>query len=292
MQPVNGSPGVPHLKSAEFDKIRRLAYDRFGLNLKPGKEELVAARLSKELHRGSFRSFEEYYAHVVADSTGESLGALIDALTTSFTGFLRESTHFDFLKETVIPQMKKRKRIRLWCAACSTGEEPYTLVLTLLDALGGIPCPDIRILATDISGRALQTAARGIYPEDRFAQVPENWKRRYLLRGRATAEGYYRIRPEIRKMVEFRRLNLIEDYFHWNRFPVIFCRNVMIYFDSVTRRTVVTRMLKWLEPGGYLFVGHSESLASGKFPLEYVRPAVYRKSPNAVPEKMQRQVTA
>jgi chemotaxis protein methyltransferase CheR len=268
---------VPALCPGEFDKIRRLAFDKFGLDLKPGKEELVLSRLGRRLRDGGYRSFSEYYEHVVNDQTGESLIALIDSLATNYTSFFREAGHFEFLQSRVLPALRHRPEISMWCAAAATGEEPYSLVFTLLESLGMKNAKRIRILATDISMRALEIAERGIYPTQRFERVPCALRQRYLLRGHGTAEGFCRIRPELRQRIEFRRLNLIEPFTQPDRFPVIFCRNVMIYFNQETKRDVVARLLELLEPGGYLFVGHAESLGARDFPLDYVQPAVYRK---------------
>ena len=265
---------LPRLKPRDFERVRELAAREFGLDLKPGKEELVSARLGKRLREGGFGSFDDYFEHVRRDRTGESLVALIDALTTNYTSFLREPSHFDCLRDQVLPALGARREISLWCAAAATGEEPYTLAFVLLEALRGPARPAVRILATDISTRALGQAAQGIYSEQRLAGLPQKWRGQYFQR---EAGGGWRVRPEVRRLIEFRRLNLIDRYRLGRRFPVIFCRNVMIYFNTETRRQVVGRLIEHLEPGGYLFVGHSESLAGRDHPLHYVKPAVYQK---------------
>lgn len=270
-------PGFRPLKSYEFDQIRRLAHEKFGLDLRNGKEELVTARLGKRIRKAQFRSFEEYYQHVISDQTGEALVELIDSLTTNFTSFLREPAHFQFLVDTVLPSIRNRNQIDVWCAGCATGEEPYSLAFTLLDVLQGSAKPQIRILATDISTRALETAAAGIYAAGRFAEFPKLWLSRFLLRGNGAWEGAYRVKPEVRALIEFRRLNLIEPITNLPKFPVISCRNVMIYFDKDTQQSVVNKLTEWIEPGGYLFIGHSESLTGVKHHLQYVQPAIYRK---------------
>jgi chemotaxis protein methyltransferase CheR len=216
---------------------------------------------------------------VVADRTGEALVGLIDALTTNYTSFLREPAHFDYLRREALPRWLSRREVRIWCAACATGEEPYTIAFTLADALGAAATPEVRIVASDISTRALETASRGVYASDRFAAAPAGWRKRYLLTGRGAADGYYRVRPEVRERIEFRRINLIEEYSHARPFAAVFCRNVMIYFNRETRQQVLRRLLDWLEPEGCLFVGHSETLAGHDLPLDYVQPALYRKRP-------------
>ena len=262
------------LKPAEFDKIRRLAYDKFGLDLKNGKEELVAARLGKLMRGQAFPSFSAYYDHVVADRTGEALIQMIDALTTNHTSFLREAPHFQFLEQAVNSEFQGVSTLRIWSAACSTGEEPYSIAFYLLNA--GLAFSGYRILATDISMRALQKAQRAVYPAERFDQVPQPWCRRFLLQGEGNWKGWYRVKPEITNTVEFRRLNLMEPIRDADKYHVIFCRNVMIYFDRKTQTEVVNRLSACLEPGGYLFVGHSESLSGVEHSLTYCQPAIYR----------------
>lgn len=265
------------LSDREFQRIRELAHRKFGLDLKQGKQQLVAARLGKKLRSGGFGSFSEYFDYVIEDDTGEALIGMIDALTTNFTSFLREPSHFDFLRERVLPGLAGRDRIDIWSAAGATGEEPYTLVFVVLDALGDGARHKLHVLATDISTRALETARKGIYPAERFEGIPAEWRRRFLLRGEGNWQGHYRVKPEVRSQVEFRRLNLVETISHVHPFPAIFCRNVMIYFDKPTQQKVISQMAQWLEPEGYLFIGHSESLTAVEHSLEYVRPAVYRK---------------
>lgn len=279
---ITGAMDVPvrALTGRDFDAIRRLAYDRFGLDLKPGKEELVSARLGKKIREGSFGSYSEYVDFVVSDTTGEALIGLIDALTTNFTSFFREQAHFEFLRKVAIPELKQKRPLDVWCAASSTGEEPYSLAFTLQDELDGLSGPPFRILATDISTRALDLARAAVYPADRFEQPAAPWLRKYLLRGEGKWHGHYRVKPEMRKMVEFQRLNLIEPISHQRQFSLIFCRNVMIYFDKLTQEAVVKKLTDWLEPGGYLFVGHAESLTGVQHQLRYVQPAVYTKRPD------------
>ncbi|MBZ5590873.1 MAG: protein-glutamate O-methyltransferase CheR [Acidobacteriia bacterium] len=276
--PVDPQPGVRPLTDREFEKISRLAYEKFGLELKPGKQELVSARLGKKVRAAGFRSFEQYYQSVVADSTGESLIQLIDALTTNFTDFMREPAHFDFLRNEALAGWAKRDRVRIWSTACSTGEEPYSIAFALLDALGNASRPRLEIVATDISSRALQHAHRGIYQAARLANLPAAWQRAFLLRGDGKWQGQYRVKPEVAGLVQFRRLNLIEPFSHPEPFSVILCRNVMIYFDRPTQQKLVRQLASQLEPGGYLLIGHSESLTGIDHPLSYVRPTIYRRS--------------
>jgi chemotaxis protein methyltransferase CheR len=268
-------PASEELSQREFDQISELAYKSCGIDLKNGKQELVQARLGKKIRQGQFASFKQYYDHVVADKSGEELIALLDALTTNFTSFLREAVHFEFLRKTILPGLTGE--IRVWSAACSTGEEPYTIAFSLLEELGLPATPRIHILATDISSKALAAAERGAYEADRFKEFPVDWPRKYLLRGADRWEGWYRVKPSIRRTIEFRRFNLMEALRPSKLFQVIFCRNVMIYFDKETQQRLVNRFASCLVPGGYLLIGHSESLTGLQHPYEYVKPAVYRK---------------
>jgi chemotaxis protein methyltransferase CheR len=276
------------LTAAEFRQISDLAYQRFGLDLKRGKEALVAARLGKKLRKLGFASFAEYHRHVLADSTGDALIELIDALTTNHTSFLRERAHFEFLARALNEEFRDVSKPRVWSAACSSGEEPYSIAMCLAEASSKSAARDFHILATDISTRVLDMARRGVYPAARFDDVPEPWRRAHLLRGRAEADGFYKIKPQLAQHIEFARLNLIEPFPQRAAFHVIFCRNVMMYFDKPTQQNIVQRLSGCLEPGGYLFVGHSESLTGVNHALEYVRPATYRNQKAEVEPKIWR----
>lgn len=268
------SPAPVPLGAPVFEKFRRLAYDKFGLNLTAAKHELVAARLGRKLRELKIPSYEAYYDHVVADRTGESLIALIDALSTNHTSFLREASHFDFLIAHVLPGLRKRASIDVWSAPCSSGEEPYSIALTLLEQLGVPPRPALRIRATDISTKALGIAKKGAYTADRLGSIPLPLIKKYF---KQTGPGSFQISADIRRMIEFERVNLIEPMRGGHSFPIIFCRNVMIYFDKPTQERVVANLSQFLEPGGYLLIGHSESLMGVKHSFEYVQPAIYRK---------------
>jgi chemotaxis protein methyltransferase CheR len=267
------------LKASEFRQISELVYQRFGLDLKKGKEALVAARLGKRLRQKGIKSFADYYRHVLDDSTGEALIELIDSLTTNHTSFMRERAHFEFLARAAKEEFREIPTLEIWCAASSTGEEPYSIAMCLSEALGkGAENRrrGFRILATDISTRVLAHAQRRIYLAERFKELPDTWRRAYLLRGEGESKGSYKIKPDLAGRVEYQRLNLIEPFPHRRRFHVIFCRNVMMYFDKATQQDIVRRLGACLEPGGYLFVGHSESLTGVEHDLKYVRPATYR----------------
>lgn len=267
------------LKANEFRLISQLAYERFGLELKKGKEALVAARLGKWLRKGGFQSFDDYYRHVLADKTGDALVGLIDSLTTNHTSFLREKAHFEFLTRAVNEEFRDVATLEIWSAACSSGEEPYTIAMCLTDTLARAPGRprDFRIMATDISTRVLAIAKRGVYDAERFRELPDSWRKAFLLRGAGECKGLFKLKPDLAGHISFDRLNLIEPFNHRRVFQVIFCRNVMMYFDKTTQQDIVRRLSACLEPGGYLFVGHSESLTGVEHELKYVRPATYRK---------------
>lgn len=263
------------LTGKEFEQIRHLAYNKFGLDLKSGKEELVSARLGKLIRRGGFRSFSAYFEHVNSDATGNAMIEMIDALTTNHTSFFREPSHFDFLKAALQDEFRSTPVLRIWSAACSTGEEPYSIALCLSEA--GRPPSAFQIVATDISTRALAKAKAAIYPGERFSQLTDAWKKRCLIPCTGEQRGSWSMRPEVMSSIRFRRLNLIEPFPPEPPFHVIFCRNVMIYFDRQTQTGLVNRLATRLEPGGYLFVGHSESLNAIQHSLNYCMPAIYRK---------------
>lgn len=270
-------PEVITIGRKEFAAIAQLVRDRFGLDLKPGKEALVAARLGKYIRERGLAGFPAYLEQVRRDSSGAELSLLIDSLTTNYTSFLREPSHFEFLRQIILPQLAGRRSFTIWSAGCATGEEPYSIAFCLADALGPEVTSQVRIQATDISARALERASAGVYPKDRFADLPAPWLPRFLQKGQGRWAGYYRVCPKLRQMVVFQRLNLMEDFSRLEHVPLIFCRNVMIYFDKPTQENLVQRFADRLEPGGYLFVGHSEGLMSFRHGLDYVRPAIYRR---------------
>jgi chemotaxis protein methyltransferase CheR len=279
--PATEDTSFQPLRPGEFARIRRLAYETFGLDLPKGKETLVSARLGKYMLKSGCRSFDEYIDLVSADSTGDALILLIDALTTNHTSFFREIAHFDFIRRNILPGWQNRAGVDIWSAACSTGEEPYSIAMCVMDGLGKTAPGKVRILATDISTRVLETAEKGVYPADRFESLTQAQLRSYWLRGERDWTGWYRAKKDLRSLIEFRRLNLMEQIPGTGRFPLIFCRNVMIYFDKPTQEGVVDRLSACLEPGGYLLTGHSESLNGISHGLSYIQPAIYRKPPSS-----------
>ncbi|MGD0815354.1 MAG: protein-glutamate O-methyltransferase CheR [Verrucomicrobiota bacterium] len=261
--------------------IATLVYDRCRIRLHEGKDALIKARLGKRMRKHGFPGLPEYCDFLRTQADEEEFTKVIDALTTNFTNFLREAEHFKFLVEQALPSMppKGRKDFRIWSAASSSGEEPFTIGLYLSDhyppALGW----DWRIIASDISTKVLEQARQGIYPTERLDAVPRPWLHKYFQKGLGRWEGCCRVKPSITERVSFQQINLIESYTHPQPFEVIFCRNVMIYFDRPTQEQLVNRLCRFLVPQGYLLIGHSESLNGLNVPLRCLRPSIYQRSP-------------
>jgi chemotaxis protein methyltransferase CheR len=272
---------ILELRDTEFEKISRLVHSHCGIHLHDGKKELVKARLSKRIREGNFKSFADYYDYVKTGEGTDEFIAMIDSLSTNLTSFFREDGHFRALSRIVPALMlesggRGRPRLRLWSAGCSTGEEPYTMAVTALEAAQGAGA-DIRILAIDISTRVLQKARQGIYPADRVKSVPPDLLRKYFQVGQGNWAGHYRVKRDVRDLVSFERFNLMEPPAVGEPFDVIFCRNVMIYFDKKTQEGLVNRFHGRLAKGGYLFIGHSESLTGLSHTFTYLEPSLYRK---------------
>ncbi|MEJ5300863.1 MAG: protein-glutamate O-methyltransferase [Thermodesulforhabdaceae bacterium] len=274
------------LSDSLFRKFSELIYEAAGINIHEGKKPLLQARLSKRLRATGIKSFEDYYRYLTNPNNFAEFINFIDAISTNLTYFFREEQHFVFLEEVVLPELvyKKEKehdrRIRMWSAACSSGEEPYSIAMCVLEYLEKRPVKpgwDFKILATDISTRVLRLAISGVYSGERVQKVPPALRQKYFEKIRQNNEHVYQVSNKLKDVVVFRRLNLKEPYPFKGPFEVIFCRNVMIYFDKPTQQDIINRMASYLAPGGYFFVGHSESLAGLKHDLIYVRPAVYRK---------------
>jgi len=274
---MTAADAIATLEPTERDlsAIIAMVYERSGIALHRGKRELVTARLQKRVRAGGFPSFAAYLAHVKADRSGQAMTTLLDAIATNHTHFFRESKHFDILVEHV-DQLKARSRdaaVDGWSAACSTGEEPYTILMQLREA----GHESTRLLASDISTKALAKARAGVYPMARVADVPLPLLRRYFEKGLGEQEGLARVALSLRQQVDFRALNLLEIASLGRQFDFIFCRNVMIYFDKPIQQRVVTMLERHLKPGGCLFIAHSESLNGIVHGLEPLQPAVFRK---------------
>lgn len=259
----------PALGAPQFRALAEIAYGVAGIVLPPGKEGLVRSRLARRLRATGAESFARY-VELVRDPAAGELAEMIDALTTNKTDFFREPAHFELLAR-VAPAT--RGPLRIWSAGCSTGEEPYTLAMVLHDALPDLALRDVRVLATDVSARALAHARAGVYSAAAMRPVPAAQRRRHFARA---ADGW-EVGATLRSPVTFARLNLMAPWPMRGPFQAILCRNVMIYFDRATQQRLVQRFQELLAPGGHLFVGHSESLTGLDHRLTYVQPAVYRR---------------
>ena len=264
------------LSDRQFKNVSDIIYRECGIVLKSGKEALVRARLVKRLRALKMWDFGEYMKYLQSDHGSEELGLLVDVMTTNKTSFFREIAHFDFLGETVLPKLTGR-RLRFWSAACSSGEEPFSLAMFLLDRMPGLGSRDVKILATDISPTILGKARKATYEEGVLLGLPPTFLRKYFVKVKNGIPPVYQVSGDVKKMVRIARLNLLHSWPMKGSFNLIFCRNVMIYFDKLTQQGLINRFWEILEPGGYLFVGHSEGMSGIKHKFRYVQPATYVK---------------
>ncbi len=268
---------LARIDTETFDRFRCIVYEQAGISLGPHKEALVQARVAKRLRALGIHSYTEYLDLLEADETGGELTLFVDAICTNVTSFFREAHQFTFVTE----QMKRwlsegQRRFRFWSAACSSGEEPYSLAMTLLDAAEGYPDVDIRILATDISTKVLDRCLDACYSADRLGGVPVGWRDRFFVPMQVGHEQVFRVIPKVRDMVLFRRMNLATPPFPMNGpLDMVMCRNVMIYFDDPVRIALLNEAHRMLRPAGYLIVGHAESLTGIDTEFKYLRPAIY-----------------
>lgn len=264
------------LTEKQFKKISQLVYQLCGINLKDGKQALVRARLMKRLRALKMNSFDEYMNYLDQDKNHKELSYMVDVMTTNKTNFFREPEHFNYLCDYILPRTKSR-RMRFWTAACSSGEEPFSLAILLRENILDIDTRDVKILATDISMKMLEKARNSVYGEEVLRDVPPLLLQKYFTKIRTGSSIIYKVKDNIRKMVQLGWLNLMDPWPMKGPFNVIFCRNVMIYFDRPTQQRLINRLWELLEPGGHLFVGHSEGLSAVSHKFHYVRPAVYKK---------------
>ncbi|WP_378955266.1 CheR family methyltransferase [Pelosinus sp. sgz500959] len=262
----------------DFKKLITYIQKNYGINLSQ-KKNLIEGRLSNLLIEKGFDNFSEYLEYVFTDTTNLEITSLVNKLTTNHTFFMRETAHFTYFEKQVLPYLKiknKEKDLRIWSAGCSTGEEPYTLAMIIAEYFGKEKMFwDTKLLATDISVNALGIAEEGVYLFDTLNTLPKSWKLKYF---RQVNKDNYQVLDEIKREVIFRVFNLMDECFPFKqKFHVIFCRNVMIYFDHATKMRLINKFYEITEPGGYLFIGHSESIGRDETRYSYVMPAVYRK---------------
>jgi chemotaxis protein methyltransferase CheR len=270
----------PYTRS-DFNFLRRLANERTGIVVGEDKFDMFYARLSRRLRKLGLENFRDYCELVRKDASGEEVLELVNAITTNLTAFFRENHHFEFLAKQVVAEHLQRHPtshpLRVWSAGCSTGEEPYSIAISLLEALPGHRLGDLQILATDIDSNVLAKAASGVYPADRVSGISDTRLRRWFLRGKGGNNGTVKLKPEIRRHIRFGKLNLMENWQLEEPVDVIFCRNVIIYFGKEDKIRLMGKYANALESQGYLFIGHSESLFKISDRFELVGNTIYRK---------------
>lgn len=269
-----------NMTEEEFFRIQRFLKSRYGIDM-ANKREIVCGRLENYVRTKGFRNYTEYMNAVEKDFGGALEKDLVNILSTNHTFFMREFEHFDFLRKEVLPWLRQkeaaRKDLCIWCGAASTGQEPYMTAMLLMDFFGlEHTLWDTKVLATDISTDALKQAVDGVYTKEQVEALPETWKRRFLKNGPKT--GTYEISREVKDQVLFRQFNLMDPFPFKRKMHIIFLRNVMIYFDHETRRQLLKKVYDVMEPGGYLFIGRTETLDRNVIPLQMIQPSVFRKA--------------
>jgi chemotaxis protein methyltransferase CheR len=271
------------ISGRDYARLAKLIYDEAGIALGDSRKTMLEVRIKRRLKQLDLHSYGKYCDYLFTEhGLNEELVHLIDVVTTNKTDFFREPRHFDFLSEKALPELmvgaQNRRPIFIWSAGCSTGEEPYTLAIVLSEFALAHPGVTFRILATDISTRVLEKAAMGVYSADAIHPVPSALKPKYFMRGRQAGSNRVRVVPELRRLIEFRRLNFMDSDYRVNgKVDAIFCRNVIIYFDRPTQERILGHLARYLMPGGYLFVGHAETLHEMSLPLVPVAPSLYRR---------------
>ncbi len=267
------------LTDTEFKKFSELIYAQVGISLKSEKKELLNARLGKRLRITGIASFKDYYDFINQPEQREAeFINFLDSVSTNFTSFFREISHFDYLRKSVLPELAtKNREAFFWSSASSSGEEPYTLAMLLNDFRGNHPGFRYKILATDISTKVLNMARRGVYALEQTAKTPPEYLKKYFQKGVGRSAGRVKIKNELLRQVEFKRFNLMDNFPWQEKIDVIFCRNVMIYFDRQTQQRLVKKFYQCLKPGGYLFIGHSESISSLQHNFIQTEATTYKK---------------
>ncbi|MBI3351474.1 MAG: protein-glutamate O-methyltransferase [Nitrospirae bacterium] len=262
----------------EFKLFSALVYKESGIRLNDNKRALLVSRLSKRLRELGLDTFKEYYDQYLNNESDGELIQMLDLISTNKTSFFREPAHFDFLKKVILPSLSHLKQIKIWSSACSSGEEPYTIAMTLFDNVMNPNQWDFRILASDLSTRVLARAQSGIYDLDQVGEINSARAKLHFLRGTGENKGKIKVKPHLQNMITFNRINLMDERYRIkNNLDLIFCRNVMIYFDRETQQRLMKKFYHYLKPGGYLFIGHSESLQWLEHSFNYAAPTIYRK---------------
>ncbi len=261
-----------------FNELRNIVYEHSGINLNKTKEAMVASRIAKRMRILGITAHGDYLKYLLSDTSGDEISKFLDVISTNVTSFFREHEHFEYLAEKVTDWVRAgQKKIRIWSAASSTGEEPYTIVMTVLDAAANDSI-DFKILATDISTRVLAQAQSGEYLDDHMEKVPDHLKKKYFAKKKIADGCVYTASQTLKRCILFRRLNLSQTPFPMKgNLDAVFCRNVMIYFNNSTRGKLVGEIYRLLKPGGLLFTGHAESLTSLETQFKCLRPSIYQK---------------
>ncbi len=272
------------LTPADFQRLSNFIYNEYGIKMPPEKKVMLQSRLQKRLRALGIASYKDYIDFVFSKEGQQSeLYHMIDAVSTNKTDFFREPVHFDLLRDLILPEFthhhQAHARIKVWSAGCSSGEEVYTMAMVLHEFGLLNPIFDYYIFGSDISVRMLQAAATAVYPEEKIEVIPTTLKKKYFLRNKDTLKKTVRVVPLLRNKVKFGRLNFMDKTYQLNEtFDIIFCRNVLIYFDRQTQEEVINKLCTKLKPGGYFFLGHSESIMNMKLPLVQVKPTVFRRT--------------
>lgn len=267
------------LTEEEFIKFRDIVYKESCINLADVKKILLQSRLIKRLRFLNLNSFSDYYDYLIANYDDEKIN-FVNAITTNKTDFFRENDHFEFMKSYILPALeaKGEREIRIWSAGCSTGEEPYTIGITLFEYFKGRKAPLFKILATDIDTLVLEKGLEGVYTEEQVAAIEEKLLKEYFLKGKDDNKGFFKIKDFLKNIVSFRRLNLLaDDYPMKKKFDVIFCRNVIIYFDKDTQKKLFENFSRYLKDDGYLLVGHSENISNVTDKFYLAGRTIYKK---------------
>lgn len=271
-----------HLSDDEFNKLSSFIYKESGIRLPPVKKVMLQCRLQKRLRDLNLHSFKEYCDYLFSkDGVDSEIIHMLDVVSTNKTDFFREPTHFDFLTEHILSEYYrtvKGKSFKVWSAGCSSGEEPYTLAIVLSEFAEKHPSFDFSIWATDISTRILQSAVNAVYKEERVEIVPISLKKKYMLKSKDRSNPTVKMAAHIRNKVRFGRLNFMDEYYSVSEtFDVVFCRNVLIYFDRETQEQVINKLCAKIKSGGHLILGHSESILNMKLPLRQLKPTIYER---------------
>lgn len=264
----------PTLSDQEFKQFQSMIHGIAGISMSDAKKPLVSGRLAKRIRQRGLGSYGEYFRLISERGESTELQVAVDLLTTNETYFFREPKHFDFLRQQILPKARRGSPFRVWSAACSSGEEPYTIAMTLADGLGDEAW---EVVASDLSTRVLERAGSGHYAMERAEKIPRPYLTQYCLKGIGSQEGTFLVSRKLRERVKFMQLNLNDTLPRLGEFDVIFLRNVMIYFEMETKRQVVSRLLPMLKPGGYFIVSHSENLNGVTDALKAISPSIYQK---------------